>query len=89
MRKKIGKNARKKMIRAIAEKFDRGFYGRAAIPTTSAVSKRHAQAHELSNRHRWQGAGRADGCFHATRTFIPAGKLATRPAPFLKYQRQD
>ena len=88
MKTKLGKNARKKRLRRQIAEFDRWeMNGRA--PSTSAVSKRHAQAHELSRRHRWLGAGKKDGCPHPARTFIPAGKMATRPAPFLKYQRAD
>ena len=84
-----GRNARKRKLARIASSMEASARNGHAIGMAGIVSKRRAQAHELSNRHRWLGAGLKDGVRHACRTFIPASKLATRPAPFLKYQRED
>lgn len=84
-----GRNARKRKLARLASSMEASARNGFALACAGIVSKRHAQAHELSNRHRWLGAGLKDGMRHACRTFIPASKLAARPAPFLKYQRED
>ena len=87
---KLGKNARKKLLRASIAEFDRyQLDGRAPTALSGTISKRQAQSHQLSSRFKWEGAGHRDGSPHATRTFIRKGMLATRPIPFLKYQRTD